>query len=146
MAKSHLNPQYMPPLENETHLETSTDEAPVEETKMEFTKAELARIRTLNDVFRQTFLGGQVLLAHGITAEYSPDEIQEILTEVRAFDAFTKDMDPYGEHEFGIFKYKSQSIYFKIDYYDKSMEWHSPDKSDPKVTKRVMTVMLPSDY
>lgn len=146
MAKSNFNPHYMPPLENETHLETPTSEAPVEETKMEFTKAELARIRTLNDVFRQTFLGGQVLLAHGITAEYSPDEIQEILTEVRAFDAFTKDMDPHGEHEFGIFKYKDHSIYFKIDYYDKSMEWHSPDKSDPKVTNRVMTVMLPSDY
>lgn len=137
----------MTPLENETQTNNLTAEAPIEETKTEFTKTELARTRTLNDVFRQTFIGGQVLLAHGITAKYSSGEIQEILAEVKTFDSFTKDMDPYGEHDFAILKYRGQSIYFKIDYYDKStLNWHSPDKSDPSVTKRVLTVMLPSDY
>jgi hypothetical protein len=37
-------------------------------------------------------------------------------------------------------------IFFKIDYYDRTLTAHSPDPADPAVTRRVITVMLASEY
>jgi len=34
----------------------------------------------------------------------------------------------------------------QIDSYDRNLAYHSPDPSDPKVTERVLTVMLASEY
>ena len=39
-----------------------------------------------------------------------------------------------------------QRIIWKIDYYDRSRTYHSPEAADPKVTVRVMTVMLAAEY
>jgi hypothetical protein len=35
---------------------------------------------------------------------------------------------------------------FKIDYYDKSLEFGSPDPADPTVTERIITIMLAEEY
>ena len=102
-------------------------------------------IKTLNDTFRQTFTGGRVMLTAGINAK-AQDDIARILSKVRQFDHFTKDNDPYGEHDFGSFDYKGEMIYFKIDYYDKNYQYLSENQSNPEVTSRVMTVMLASEY
>ena len=69
-----------------------------------------------------------------------------IISLVRAFDAFTADNDPYGEHDFGAFDTKLGKINFKIDYYDKALEYGSEDPSDPAVTTRVLTIMFASEY
>ena len=37
-------------------------------------------------------------------------------------------------------------LMIKIDYFDESLEWGSPDPADAAVTRRVMTIMLPEDY
>jgi hypothetical protein len=37
-------------------------------------------------------------------------------------------------------------IFFKIDYFDKTLAYHSPDPSDPSVTERVITIMLAEEY
>jgi uncharacterized protein DUF3768 len=50
------------------------------------------------------------------------------------------------EHDFGSFEVEGRTIFFKIDYYDKSMTYHSPDPSDPSVTERVITIMLVDEY
>jgi len=35
---------------------------------------------------------------------------------------------------------------FKIDYYDKDLNFHSPDPADPTVTERIITIMLADEY
>jgi Protein of unknown function (DUF3768) len=50
------------------------------------------------------------------------------------------------EHDFGSFKAEGRTIFFKIDYFDKSLTHHSPDPSDPSVTERVITIMLADEY
>ena len=102
-------------------------------------------IKTLNDNLRQTFTGGRVLLTAGIKAK-SKDDIAKILSEVRQFNHFTPDNDPYNEHDFGSFDYNGEMIYFKIDYYDKNYQYLSEEPANPDVTNRVMTVMLASEY
>lgn len=57
-------------------------------------------ISQLNDLLRTTFFGGKILLTGGVGA--LPDEVRnEIMGKVRAFDDFSEDSDPYGEHDFG---------------------------------------------
>ncbi|HTE95376.1 MAG TPA: DUF3768 domain-containing protein, partial [Bradyrhizobium sp.] len=43
-----------------------------------------------------------------------------------------------GEHDFGAFEFEGAPIMFKIDYYDKDLNFHSPNPADPAVTERVL--------
>ena len=99
----------------------------------------------LNDRLRQTLEGGRVLTTPGIKA-LSQDKIFKIFTAVQNFNTFTRDNDPYGEHDFGAVEVEGTKCFWKIDYYDQSLEMHSPDKFDPEVTVRVLTVMLAEEY
>ena len=101
-------------------------------------------IKTLNDNFRKTFIGGRVMLTAGIKSK-THDEIAEIIEKVRSFDNFTTANDPYGEHDFGSFDYKGQKIFWKIDYYDLNYEYMSENPADPTITNRVLTIMLALD-
>jgi hypothetical protein len=58
------------------------------------------------------------------------------------YDDFCHANDPYEEHDFGSFEVDGQTIFFKIDYFDKALASHSPDPTDPSVTERVITIML----
>jgi Protein of unknown function (DUF3768) len=102
-------------------------------------------IRKLNDTFRRTLSGGAVLLAASI-AGMPVSQQASIMAAVQAFDAFTADNDPYGEHDFGSLEFGGETIFFKIDYYDLTKAMHSPDEADPEVTERVLTIMLADDY
>ena len=62
------------------------------------------------------------------------------------YSAFTRDNDPYGEHDFGHFELVGRSFYWKIDYYDPKCEFGSEDPADPKKTTRVLTLMLAAEY
>ncbi len=68
------------------------------------------------------------------------------LASVKKFDAFTPDNDPYGEHDFGSFEIGDERLFWKIDYYDLSLEFGSNDPADPAQTKRVLTIMLAEEY
>jgi hypothetical protein len=105
-----------------------------------------ARIAELNDLLRETFLTGQVVLTEGISN--LPDDVREaVLTNVRAFSAFNEDNDPYGEHDFGAIDIAGAGkVFWKIDAYDRDYRYHSPDPADPKVTCRVLTIMLAEEY
>jgi hypothetical protein len=72
---------------------------------------------------------------------------EAIITKVREFSTFTPDHDPYGEHDFGAIEQESVgTVFWKIDYYDVDYECGSPDPADPKVTRRVLTIMLAEEY
>jgi len=105
----------------------------------------VARIRHLNDAFRRTFVGGAVVVTAGVEALPAAKR-KAILAKVRAFDAFTEDNDPHGEHDFGVIEDGDVRCFWKIDYYDREMELMSPDPSDPEVTTRVLTIMLADEY
>lgn len=103
-------------------------------------------IATLNDKFRKTFTGGQVLLTAGIDS-MSMDDKANILSMVRNFNDFNKGNDPYKEHDFGSFDYKGNKIFFKIDYYDRfNKRFASENPANQTVTTRVMTIMLAEEY
>lgn len=102
-------------------------------------------IKTLNDNFRKTFTGGQVLLTAGINAKPT-DDVAGILSMVRSFNKFTPDNDPYGEHDFGSFDYKDDKIFWKIDYYGLNNQYLSANLDDPNITNRVLTIMLAEEY
>lgn len=106
-------------------------------------QARAARIRRLNDNFRRTFIGGRVMLTPGVQERR---DVQTILRRVRKFKDFTKENDPYNEHDFGAFEQGGAKFFFKLDCYDKSLEAGSEDPADPAKTARVLTIMLAEEY
>ena len=109
------------------------------------TRPSTERIRELNDAFRKSFSGGKVVMTASISA--LPEMVRaNALLEVTRFDRFTEDNDPHGEHDFGSFELVGRKFFFKIDYFDASMEFGSEDPSDPTKTTRVLTLMLAEDY
>lgn len=109
------------------------------------TRVRLIRIRRLNDALRCQGRGGIMLMTYGVAA-HSTEEVEDLFRAIAAYDAFDEANDPYGEHDLGIVQFGSERALWKIDYFDRSRRLHSPDPSDPKVTVRVMTVMLLSEY
>ncbi len=102
-------------------------------------------IRVLNDNFRSTFIGGQVLMSAGVS-ELPMDVKARVLLTVKSFKDFSKDNDPYDEHDFGSFEIDGQTFFWKIDYYDIGCRYGSVDPSDPEKTTRVLTIMLAEEY
>lgn len=104
-----------------------------------------ARIRQLNDAFRTTFGGGQVVVTSTVAG--LPEMVRaHALVAVAEFDKFDADNDPYQEHDFGAFELCGRKFFWKIDYYDPRLEFGSDDPADPRKTKRVLTLMLAEDY
>jgi hypothetical protein len=103
------------------------------------------RIRDLNDNLRRSFNSGRVFITRGI-ASLNEECVERILQAVRTHSQFSPDNDPHGEHDFGSFEIDDQKIFFKIDYYDKSLTWGSSDPADATITERVLTIMLASEY
>ena len=103
------------------------------------------RIRTLNDELRRFGRGGRIMITPGIQA-LGFGAVSRVLTATAAFDAFTDDNDPHGEHDCAILAVDGIEVLFKIDYYDRDLVYHSPDPSDPAVTQRIMVVMLAIEY
>ena len=106
----------------------------------------IARIATLNDQLRTTFTGGEIVITSGIA---SLDDASRafVLNRVQTFEFFTPENDPYGERDFGAFDLPDvEKVFWKIDYYDPKLEFGSEDPSNPGATRRVLTIMLASEY
>jgi Protein of unknown function (DUF3768) len=105
-----------------------------------------ARIHEQNDPFRMRFAGeGRMFVTSGVAA-LPPEQQAEIMHRVHTYADFTPESDPHGEHDFGSFEYAGKTIFWKIDYYDRDLDYGSPDPADPAVTTRVLTVLLAEEY
>jgi len=126
---------------------------------MEATPEQIATIAALNDLARRTMgVTCRTVITQGVAALDSSTQTN-IIKMVEAFEDFTTDNDPRGEHDAG-FLYRdltgqwhtrwtaedarpSLSVMWKIDLYE------DPDvksANDPPAITRVITIMLPSDY
>jgi hypothetical protein len=103
------------------------------------------KIALLNDNFRATFLGGQVVMTVGVNE--LPLDIKALaLLKTQRFRDFTEHNDPYQQHDFGSFEIAGDRFFWKIDYYDSEMIQGSEDPADPAKTTRVLTIMLADEY
>ena len=108
-------------------------------------QADTQAIRTLNDELRQHLLGGGAVITPGI-ASLGREAVERIVKTIAVYDDFCHANDPNEEHDFGSFKVDGKDILFKIDYYDRTLTFHSPNPADPAVTERVITIMLAEEY
>ena len=120
----------------------------------DYSRPNATTIAAQNDAFRNSILGnpsvadapqGQFVMTCGVAA-LGPDAQLELTRRVAAFDAFNADSDPQGLHEMGVIEFNGTKVWFKIDLYDVDYQYGSPEPSDPKQTRRVLTLLLPSEY
>ncbi|MEQ1696188.1 MAG: DUF3768 domain-containing protein [Hyphomicrobiaceae bacterium] len=102
------------------------------------------RIRADNDAFRIDNAGaGRWVISQGISV--MPVELADIIAKVRAYREFDEADGP-PEHDFGAFDHDGQRIFWKIDVMDRTYTSASHDPTDPRKTRRLLTVMLASEY
>jgi hypothetical protein len=107
--------------------------------------ARVQRIRDLNDAFRTTLRGGQVVVTRGIMHGGLAFH-REVITCVRGFGHFSEANDPDDEHDLGALQVRGKQIFFEIEYYDRRTGYCSTDPANSAVTTRVLTVMLAEEY
>ena len=104
----------------------------------------MSRVAELNDALRRDSSQGHWIFTQGVLA--LPLPAVDLCRAISEFNSFTPENDPYGKRDFGAFELAGHRLFWKIDYFDKRLEQHSPDPADPMVTARVLTVMLASEY
>ena len=103
-------------------------------------------IAKLNDQCRKAMgIAGRLFQTQGISA-LPPADQSAIREKVETFADFTPGNDPHGERDFGAFEHDGQRIFWKIDYYDRTLTKGSENPADPSQTVRVLTIMLADEY
>ena len=107
-------------------------------------------IRDANDRFRRgdQTIPGQWVITQGLAATIEEAGLAplDVIQIVQAFETFTEENDPYGTHEFGSFEFQGQTCFWKTDLYDTDLQYGSPDPTDLSQTRRVLTILLASEY
>ncbi len=95
-----------------------------------------------NDALRQSLPNlappNLLLITRGI-ATLGSEAVREILQEVKEFNDFSEDNDPWGEHDFGSFCYQSEEP-------GKKIFWKIDDYAGQEGYNLVLTVMLAEEY
>jgi hypothetical protein len=109
-------------------------------------------IRALNDDFRTNtgavgvrIANNELVATRGVVSRGN-DFLIAAVRAVAEFDDFNGQNDPHGEHDFGCFTLDGTPLMFMIGYYDETLTWGAEDPSDPKTCRRVLTIMLASEY
>ena len=121
-----------------------------------------ARIARLNDQARQAMGVACTTVATVGFRSLSDADQSSVRELIETFDAFDEDNDPHGERDFGTIyqladgrwtterprvpEDERERVFWKLDYYDRQMEFASDDAADPAVTRRVLTIMLSDEY
>ena len=111
------------------------------------------KIAELNDAFRHdctlevALQHGCLVITRGVHA-LGPSSLQQVLAAVAGFDVFTEANDPHKEHDFGSVEVCGETIFWKIDTYQKGSDFlvgaETPD--DESTTDRVLTILLAEEY
>lgn len=103
----------------------------------------IERIAALNDAHRSSLRG--CVLGEGV-AQLPAPTVAALLSKVAEIKPWDAGNDPYHEHDFGCIEVDGERLFWRIDYYDADLQFHSPDPSDPSVTRRVLTITRAEDY
>ncbi len=112
-----------------------------------------ASLAEQNDTFRHTVAAGcpcqaypgKFFITEGVQ-HLKEEDLAAVLNKLAQHHEFPEGDDPYGEHDFGHFEHAEEKYYWKFDYYDANYEFGSETPADPMVTRRVLTLMLASEY
>lgn len=103
-------------------------------------------VRELNDLFRRDGRGnGTILVTPGIK-ELGQEFMLNAFQAVRAFDQFSDENNPWGEHDFGSVDVGDETVFWKLDYYDPTLSQGSENPANEALTHRVLTIMLANEY
>ena len=102
-------------------------------------------IARLNDALRKRGVGGTIMVTRGVLA-VTGSNMPELAEALAAYDAFDVNNDPHGERDFGDLTLWGQDMFWKIDYFDADLRYGSDDPADGDKTRRVLTVMLTSEW
>ena len=125
-------------------------------------REQAARIARLNDLARKA-MGVACTAVATVGFRSLPEADQSCVREqIETYDAFTEDNDPHGERDFGtIYQLgdghwtterprlsddERERVFWKLDYFDRQMEFASDDAANPAITLRVLTIMLSDEY
>ncbi len=125
-------------------------------------REQTTRIARLNDMARQA-MGIACTAVATVGFRSLPESDQSRVRElIETFDAFDDDNDPHGERNFGtIYQLddgrwtterprvrddERERVFWKLDYYDRELQFGSEDAANPAVTRRVLTIMLADEY
>ena len=117
--------------------------------------AEARVIAGQNDRFRMSWgadaaVPGRITITLGVAA-LGAVAIPRLVAAVRAFDAFSEDNDPWGPAATSASSRWSWAarrfrVYWKLDLYDADYTFGSEAPGIPERTRRVLTLLLPSEY
>lgn len=104
------------------------------------------QIAELNDLCRKAMgIAGRLFQTQGISALPLAEQ-SAIREKVETFAEFTPGNDPHGERDFGAFEHEGKRVFWRIDYYDRTLTKGSENPADPSKTVPVLTIMLASEY
>ena len=121
-----------------------------------------ARIARLNDLARRAMgVACTAIATAGFRSLPNADQSQ-VRELIETYDAFTDDNDPHGERDYGSIYQLSdrcwtterprnpederERVFWKLDYYDRDMQFASKDAANPAITRRVLTIILSDEY
>ena len=130
-------------------------------TRSRAERARAALIARLNDRARQAMgIACAAVTTSGFRSLPAGDQ-SRVRELIETYNAFTRGNDPHGERDFGAI-YKGcdgrwtcrppakgdpvETVFWKIDAYDRAMRFGSEDPANPAVTRLVLTIMLASEY
>ena len=125
-------------------------------------REQTARIARLNDLARRA-MGVACTAVATVGFRSLPASDQSRVRElIETYDAFDEDNNPHGERDFGTIyqlfdgrwttarprsrEDERERVFWKLDYYDRDLQFGSEDAANPAVTRRVLTIMLADEY
>lgn len=106
----------------------------------------LKRIVRLNDALRHGQGTHSTVVATAGIRQYGETYLARVSHAVATFDQFNEENDPRGEHDFGAITIDNVELFWKVDYFDLDLNAQSPDKANPDITHRVLTIMFANEY